>query len=302
MTSMKLPGAVLVLGMAASLSACGEKKAEGQVLAVVNGTEVTQRDVAAEPAVQNLPAGQDADAMIKNVLGGVVDRQLAVEAAKELDLDETPEYIAEKQRADAVLLSQKLFERWTAGMSAPTDAEIADFKKKNPQIFGDRKILLLERMVAPIQGYDPKDLGPLNTMDEIAAYFQGKNIKFERGRTQVDSAKLDPKIYGQLNKLDRGYPMAMVGEQGIQIIAVVDSKSAPITPEEAKQVATAGIRQELIQQKINQLRNKAKITYQKGYEPNKDKPVGSGNGAAAPGAPAANPALSTPAAKNAPAI
>lgn len=274
MTSLKWPGLALVIGMAASLSACSEKKAEGQVLAVVNGDEVTRRDVAAEPTIKNLPAGQDADAMLKNVLGGVVDRELAVQAAREMGLDDTPEYLAEKNRAEAVLLSQKLFERWTSDLSEPTEAEIEAFKKENPQIFGDRKALLMERISVPMGGFDPKDLQPLNTMDEIAAYFDSKNIKYERGRSQVDSAKIEPRMYEQLNKLDPGYPMALVGDKAIQIIAVLDSRAAPISPDEAKKIAAGGIKQKFIQDKLKALREKAEIEYQKGYRPDENRPAG----------------------------
>lgn len=100
--------AILMAALAVLLAGCREKAPEGQVVAVVNGEEVTRRELATEPGAANGDAPQSE---LAAMLSGVVDRKLAAAEAKRLELDKTPRFVAQAERLQEVMLSRTLFDR-----------------------------------------------------------------------------------------------------------------------------------------------------------------------------------------------
>ena len=85
-----------ILTLALALGAC-HRKAEGQVVAVVNGDEVTSSELNAELQGANLPPDMDKDEARSKVLQSLIDRRLLPQQARAGGLDETPEFL-NKQR------------------------------------------------------------------------------------------------------------------------------------------------------------------------------------------------------------
>lgn len=116
------------------LAACGEPVAEGQVLAVVNGHEITERDLAAE--------GGSADRA--TALRQLVDRHLLAEVAREQSLERTPEYLAALRRNREQLLVQGLGQKLSATMPDPSAADISGYIAAHPHAFIGRVVAELK--------------------------------------------------------------------------------------------------------------------------------------------------------------
>lgn len=189
----------LAFGAVLALSACdrGAPKAPtGQVVASVGAREITRRELqtemtgltAATPAVQKEQQ--------KAALQRLVQRAILVSAAKEQGIDKDPSFALLAQRANDMLMLQMLERKVAAGVPAPSDEEVAQFMQTNPDMFAQRRLFDVEqiRMPLPSDAKIIKQLEPLKTMDEVAAFLTKQNIPFQRGTNVMDAVGQDPRL------------------------------------------------------------------------------------------------------------
>ncbi len=245
----------------ALLSACANKQPTGQVLAFVDGEEVTRRDLATEP--MNGPGGESPPAL----LSGVIDRKLAAAEARRLELDRTPDYVAESQRLEEVMLSRTLFEHWAGAMPPPAQQAIAQYIASNPQRFDRRKLFLVDRIQANGTGIGGEALKALQTGDEVATYLKAQSRPFQREQAVLDSASLSPELYARLQALPQGYPLAITEGETLVVLTVLQARDAPLPKAERAAAAVAALKQAAVRDKLAGLRKGATIAYQPGYRP-----------------------------------
>lgn len=287
---LKVKTALLCAGMAITLVGCGKKAPAGQVVATIDGTEVTMQELNAELATANIPENADKKLAQRAVLQRIVDRKLLTGEAAKRELDKTPEYLGQKLRADETLLAQQYVKQQVATLPQPTAADLSAFMAENPNAFARRQQLLVDQIRLPV----PKDqavltgLKDIHTQDGVAAALTAKNVPFQRGRTGIDTAQLPPAILQQIDRLPAGEPFVLPA-QGMILINVITGRTPVAVPDaQARVIAANGWRErqfgKLLTDKVAALRKAAKITYQPGFEP----PPAQANGA--PGAAAAAPA------------
>ena len=258
---------MLLAGLIISSSACGKKVPTGQVVAVVDGKEITRRDLASEPQ-SSLASGEDIDqSTMTAMLSGVIDRKLAAAEAKKLELDRTPQYMQQLQRLDEVMLSRTLFDRWAAERPQPDQRKISDYIAKNPQRFDGRKLFLVDRIQTGPNASEKSALAPLTTNDAIAAYLDAHSRLYRRSRVVLDSATLPIALYRRLLALPVGSPVASIENDGLNILAVVETRDAPLPAADRSAEAVKALKQLQVQRKLAMLRRKASIAYQPGYRP-----------------------------------
>jgi EpsD family peptidyl-prolyl cis-trans isomerase len=243
------------------LSGCANKEPTGQVVAFVDGEEVTRRDLATEPMSGTGSESQPA------LLSGVIDRKLAAAEARRLELDRTPEYVAQSQRVEEVMLSRTLFERWAAEMPAPSPQALAQYIAGNPQRFDQRKLFLVDRIQASGTGIDRQALEPLQTSDAVAKHLEAQSRPFRRGQTVLDSATVPPELYKRLTALPKGYPLAIAEGDALTVLAVLQARDAPLPQAERTPAAVSGLKQAAVRDKLAALRKGATIAYQPGFRP-----------------------------------
>lgn len=313
---------------ALALTACGkdEKGPEGQVVATIDGKDVTIHEVNAEIGGMGAQAQAAPRKLVEAVaLSRVIERKMLAIEARNKKLDQSPQFVLAKSRADENLLVQSL-QAEVAGKVQATPRESAQkFISDNPIMFADRRIMTLDQ----IQFLrSPKAMAlPLKdakTMQQVEQLLLEANIEYRRAPQQIDTLVLDPRLSKEFVSLNRGpggepfmYTDQPQGAPAPVVYVNVVSKMDinPFLGEKAISYAQQVIqRQEVgkrLQAELTRLReaNKAKITYAKGYDaPDKvaaqlekagaaaAKPAA--GGAAKPPAPAtAAPAAAAPAAQ-----
>lgn len=265
-SSAWLSSALLILSTA-GLCACGKKAPEGQVVAVVNGEEVTRRDLSSEPQSAMTDKGEDQPQALGSLLNGVVDRKLAAEEARRLELDRTPQYVAMAKRLEEVMLSRTLFDRWAGEMPQPNQRAVAEYVKRNPQRFDGRKLFLVDRIETAMSPGQSQVLAPMQTSDAIAAYLDSHSQPYRRARTVLDSASMPLPLYRQLIGLKAGYPLALNQGAGLVTLSVIEARDAPTPAAERSAEAATALKQQAVQQKLATLRKSADVTFQPGYRP-----------------------------------
>tara|TARA_R110000782_G_scaffold78293_3_gene155896 strand:+ start:80558 stop:81403 length:846 start_codon:yes stop_codon:yes gene_type:complete len=273
-TAFKKAVAVSALGMMVMLSGCS-KEATGQVVAIVNGEEITLQELNSELADLNLPPNADKKAVQAAVLQRIIDRRLMALSAKEAGLDKDPDYILRQRRANESLLVSLYAKKALDAIRVPDAATIDKYIAAHPDRFAQRMHLNLDQIAFPMppESDKLKALEKTKTMAEVVATLQGLNIQFKRGDAQMDTATLDPAILAQITKLPAGEPFVIPVNGVATVNVITGTVPVEVSPEEARAMAAQAIRAEELKkigdQRLKEAKDKAKVEYQSGYEPAK---------------------------------
>ncbi len=289
LTSVSL---IALTSLSMILAGC-QKKAEGQVVAVVNGEEITLNELNGEIAELNVPPNADKKRVQTEVLQRMVERRLLAQAAKDAGLDRDPAYINQERRLKERLLVSMYGKKAFDTVAVPDTVKVDQYISSHPAIFADRKRYRLDQ----IQFDAPADLKKLQTLEgahsmaDVAAWLNQAGIKFQRGAGALDSAVVPADTMAKINALPPGEPFIVPNGNKIVVSVITASEPIVLTPEQARPMATQAIRQEELnkigQDRLKEAQTKAKIQYQPGYEPPK-APAAPGAAPAALPAPAGN--------------
>lgn len=267
-----LLGGALIAGLL--ISGC-HKEPKGQVVAIVNGDEISMQELNAELQGVRIPDSVDRTQLRKQVLQRLVDRKLIVQKAREQGLDKTPDFVAQQRRLEENLLVSMLGQKIAQTVPMPDDRDIAQYIADNSSQFAGRQRLLLDQ----IQFQAPKDpkllltLKDAHSLDDIAAGIQKLGLAMSRGKGVIDTGRLDQKLVGLINKLPPGEPFVLPSN-GQYVASVIVGRDATPTPTAAGRQAAAEMvrRNELVTEsraQVARARSAAEIQYQPGFEPDK---------------------------------
>ena len=264
-------------GLAASVLAlaagCHRGQPGGQVVASVNGEDVTLQELNTELQGTNISSGTDKQLAQRALLQRVIERKLIDGLAKQKGIDTSPEYLAQRRRTEELLLGQLYAKQQMAAIPVPTPADITKFMADNPGIFANHQQLMLDqiRFSQPTNPNGLNGLEAMHSMDAVAGFLTAHGIKFDRQPAGLDSAAVPAALLTQIDRLPAGEPFVIPTAGMLTINAITGRRPVANDPQQARAVAAAAWRQQKMQQavtdQITAARNSAKITYQKGFEP-----------------------------------
>ena len=270
---MKMNKAGLTIGLVMLLvSGCG-KKVGGQVVAVVNGQEITQGEVNAELGNQQIPPGVDRKTVMAQLVQQIVNRKLLVDRAKEQGLDKSPTYLGQVQRAEDAVLINMLASNVGKTMPVPDAAATNAFITQNPSLFAGRKRYQLDQIIFPatVNPVLTAKLKAAKTMSDVEVALTSLNIQFKRGTGAIDTGSIPPAAAVQIAALPSGEPF-VVPQGGQVVVNVVRStEPVPMPAEQAQPAAIELLRRQAVEQamhkQLDSTRATAKITYAPGFAP-----------------------------------
>lgn len=277
--------AVLMIGTALALAGCGKKGAEaeiekGQVVATVNGKDITVHELNAELQGAQIPPNvspEQKKQLERAALQQVVNRKILADIARERGLDKTPMFLLQSKRAEEQILVQMLQRQMSSSVKQPGQTEIATFIAQNPDLFAERKIFTVDQ----IQFQTPRDprilakYQPLKTMEEVEAMLKQDGIQYRRAPAQLDVARANPELVQQVLKMNRDDIFIIPAGQIMVANKITDTKVQPLSGPEAQQLATALIQQrafnDLLKRDLEPKVKKAEseVKYQAGFAPPK---------------------------------
>jgi EpsD family peptidyl-prolyl cis-trans isomerase len=316
--------AVLAVGLAACNDKKGGDKPTGQVVAQLDGEDITQLEVNAELQGTPIPPAMTRRDAEKVALNNIVTRRMLATTAEERELHKTPNFLLQERRTAEQLRVQALARDIAAKVATPTRDEADKFIEENPLMFRDRKFFILDQ----IQFLRPPNIDKLGfpaaqTMAEVEAILTTNNIEFRRQPASLDALGANPEFIREVTKVVTAKPdeLFMFVNQApnapapvVLVNRVTETRTMPFTGDRARQFAINLMRNQRIQKaleaevKKQQASAKERVTYQAGWEPAAKKPVTPGAlagktpaGPAVPGPaptplePAAPPAAAPPA-------
>ena len=252
---------------------CGHKGPQGQVVATVNGEDVTLQELNTELQGTSISPGIDKQVAQRALLQRVIERKLVDGLAKQKGIDTSPEYLAQRRRTEELLLGQLYAKQQMAAVPVPSPADITKFMADNPGIFANHQQLVLDqiRFAQPANATALNGLEAAHSLDAVAGFLTAHGIKFDRQPAGLDSAAIPAALLAQIDRLPAGEPFVIPTAGMLTVNAITARRPVANDPQQARAVAAAAWRQQKMQQAVtDQLtaaRNSAKITYQKGFEP-----------------------------------
>ena len=269
-----------------ALAACGKsgKPPEGQVVATVDGKDVTIHELTAEIAQIPNQGGDAPRKLVESVaLARVIERKMLVQEATKRKLDQNPQFLLARQRTDETLLVQALQADIVQKVTATPRENAQKFVSENPQVFGDRKIFTLDQ----IQFLRPANIDQLplkdaKTMADVEKILVDANIEYRRAPQQLDSLTVNPALTLEIVRLTsvaNPEPFMFADQPAgapapiIYVNSVTNSKTQPFTGERAIAYAQNILQRQETQKRLAaelktfQEAYKAKVVYGKGYGP-----------------------------------
>jgi EpsD family peptidyl-prolyl cis-trans isomerase len=265
-------GGVAILALALTqLAACGEKaEPAGQVVAVVNGSEITTSELQAEAEATRTDFRSSENR--NRLLEAVVQRHLLAAAARDRGLDKDPRVLGQKRRAEQHVLAQRFLLNANAAAAEADIREARTFILHNPKLFEERERLVLDRIgFSPARAVSEAEGASIKSLADAERLLQRKGVRYDRQSAAIDPADIPPDIATRLLALKDGEVLFAPQARGGMFLVITQRKPDPVPmPEQlarAQAILKRQKQQEGLRSAVENLRKTAKISYQKGYGP-----------------------------------
>ena len=280
---------LLVAAAAIALSGCSklgigkdDSAPTGQVVAKLDGKEITLLEVNAELQGTPIPPTMTRREAEKLALGNIITRRMLSAESETRELNKKPEFMLQERRADEQLRVQALARDIASKVVPPTRDDADKFMRENPDMFDQRKFFIMDQ----IQFLRPDNLAQLDlesakTMAEVEAVLKANNIQYRRQPASLDALGANPDFVSQVTKLMAKDPneLFMFASQPpgapapvVLVNQVKEARVQPFTGDKAREYATNFLRNQRVQAALKaevdklQKAQKERVVYQKGWE------------------------------------
>lgn len=269
-----LSACVIVIS-ALSLVACDKPadKPASQVVAKVNKQELTVHQVNFLLEQQRGLKPEQTEAARKQALELLIDQELAIQKAVEIELDRDPRVMQQAEAARREIIARAYFERVGDGASKPTDAQVQKYYADNPALFAERRVYQFQEWfveVAPDQADAVRAKAQSGkNMTEFTDFLRARNLRFEYNQAIRAPEQLPLNSLATFAKMNDGETIIHTKPAGLQVIALVSARREPVELAKVKPVIEQFLMNEqkarIIADDLKALRTAAAIRYGSGF-------------------------------------
>jgi|SRR5688500_9427930 EpsD family peptidyl-prolyl cis-trans isomerase len=250
MTTVRLIAALLGMFLAGCQPA--EANRQGQVVARVNGVEISALNAATPQALES-----------------VIDRELLVQKALEAGLERDPQVARAIEHARRQLLALAWIER-NAGVSAKaTPEEVRRFYAENAALFAQRRVYQLQELAVALPAEMLEVLraeaARAASLDDVAAWLRARGVKVTERSLMQPAEQLPLRYLPQLARMHEGEIAVFAAPAGAAVVQLVSAAEAPLGEKQAapviEQFLAGRKRLELAAAEARRLRDSARIEY-----------------------------------------
>jgi len=218
------------------VSACDEKKVKaptGQVVATVNGKELTVMDLRQE-ANSPTPSKELEQAALKSI---VIRRLLADEAVKQ-GLNKIPATAIMEDKARQMVLVDALTGKIRSTVPAPSADEARQYVASHPASFNQRRIFLVDQLIVLANTPElVKAIEPLDTMAQIEDMLTRQKVQFRRSVGAIDALTINADVAEKIAQLPPNAVFASPEGAVIRVNRIRETIIEPITGATAEKLA-----------------------------------------------------------------
>jgi EpsD family peptidyl-prolyl cis-trans isomerase len=221
------------------LASCGKKdqstskKSDSQVVAIVNGEEITIHQVNNQLAQMGQLDKTQAKLASKQVLAGLVEQQLLKQQALNSKLDIDPRVQQAIESSKDQFLAQAYLEQLMQKAPKPSSSEIDTFYKEHPELFENRRIFRLQELVVDVSrdksAEAETNLKTLKDINQIVKWIKDNNYVFTVNSNVKAAEQLPTALLQKLQVLKDGEVVQVPTNTTLNIIQIAASQTSPIT-------------------------------------------------------------------------
>lgn len=270
-----LSKAVLTLTLLAA--GCNQAEApKGQVVATVDGTEITIAELNEEARSRGLTIAQDPE--LRNaLLQELIGRKLLVEEAVEQGFDRSPQFMLAKRRSEEILLGQQLLaaaaQAWT-----PSPEEVRRYIAENPAAFAQRALITVDSVSVPRRLPEPvrRAIASAASVELMEQQLAKAGVVGTRSTQIWDSAALPQRWRQMLLRLSPGQNFVLPAVTGQVAGKLVSITAQPVPPSQSAQVAREALNRRsmdvILKRILDSRRGAAEIRYNPEFAPKAGRP------------------------------
>lgn len=264
---------LFLIAASITLSACGKKseakKSDTQVVAIVNGDEITIHQVNFQLSRMGQMNEAQAKAESKKVLTRLIEMQLLKQQAIDQKLDKNPVLLQALEASKDQMLAQAYLETMMAKVPKPSNSDVDGFYKSHPELFENRRVFRLQEIVVNLDQSKfaevEASIKNIKGISEIAAWLKEKKYPFNANAAVKEAETLPSDMLKKLQALKDGEMLILPTGGALHIINLAASQTVPI----ARIKATPIIEQyfmnqnktNLAKKEMTALNEKAKIEF-----------------------------------------
>lgn len=250
------------------LTGCGddaEKKSPSQVLARVNGKEITVLQLnyllAQQPKTDNETK--------QKLLDSLVEQELMVQKAEELKLDRNPDVLQGVEFSKKQVLAQAVIQNLIGKRIEPSTTDVTKYYNEHPNIFSNRQVF--DIAVFLLKASDMTE--SINVALETSAksevtqkILEKEGIKFKQTDAKRSSEQIPAVVLEKLMVINDGDIIKVPDENNnLMLMQLISRTSQPVSKNDAEQAIKQLLLNEQIQNKaqnqLKSIKDTAKIEY-----------------------------------------
>ncbi len=256
-----------VMALASVAAGCSPPGSRGQVIATVNGEEITPQDLEAE--ARSNPALAQADTSV--LLQRVIARALLAEAAHNRGIDHYPGYPSDIARLKKDFIAQRFMRSNLKPPPTPTPADLQKIMAANPYSFAQRQSVTVDDIGMQLPAGNAQSIETLRYPNDIVARLTRLSIPHSRRTVVLDTSKVPTALAERLVAEPLGQVFFVRNDSHLAAMTVTARVPIVVPPEDAAAAATEIFQSTEVQQQVDslvaQLRSQAKIVYINGFTP-----------------------------------
>lgn len=236
----------------------GSKKSNDQVVAKVNGEEITIHQVNFQLSRMGQMNQEQAKIASKQVLANLVTQEMLKQKALEAKLDQDPMILQALALSKDQLLAQAYLQKTLEKVPKASTNEIDVFYKEHPELFENRRIFRLQELVVNISKdkfAETSESLKNKSIDEVASWLKDKKYSFSVNSNVKVAEEIPMELLNRLQALKDGAILLVPNDKTFNILQVVASQTQPIS----RAKATPIIEQYFFNQNKNNLAKKEMI-------------------------------------------
>jgi EpsD family peptidyl-prolyl cis-trans isomerase len=262
-----LVGALLC---AANLIGCSRVGGDAtQVAAKVNDTEISLSQL--QHVLQRQPAApaERADTQARRALEGIIDQELAAQAARQQGLDKDPRIVQALEAAKREMLARAYQDTVSEKAALPSSDEVDRYYDSQPALFSQRRYYTLQEMA--VEG-TPEQLIPLQKRvaeaigaARVSELLRESHLRFTSRQITVSPEDVPLALLGKLAEMREGQSVMLAQPAAARVLTVVSVTPAPLTREAARPAIQVYLtnehKRQTVLQALKETRESARIEY-----------------------------------------
>jgi EpsD family peptidyl-prolyl cis-trans isomerase len=259
---------IALLFITSCSDADNEKPAATQIVAKVNDDEISVHQLNNSMAQMPQIAPENLANVRMDLVGKLVNEQLAVQQAISLKLDRSSEVMMQIEAARREILTKAYLKQLVSALPNPSTEDAQKFYDAHPELFAERRIFNLQQITIPSPHPPVAEIQKLSAnknMTDIVTALKENKIVFTAGAATRAAEQIPLTTLTTITKAEEGQINIIESPQAITIVRVEASQLAPLPQESALQRIPQFLMNDqaklAINEKLTQLKASSKIVY-----------------------------------------